>query len=1426
MNACLPLFSAAASDRSANILATARALSPHLGRSRPLDRQLVSRTMTTSFGGTDAEGEWSWKDAYDACEIALVLQMRRLAPQIGRVEDAPADIAAMLQALGDLTPTHTRRSEEQVELDQFSTPPAVAALTVAAAQIRPGDLVLEPSAGTGLLAIVAEACGATVHLNEFAATRADYLQSLFPQVPVTRHDAAYLQDILVSSGTYHAVITNPPFQVLMEHLQASLACLADGGRMTAVVPTTFFANPDNLAVLSQRGAIVAAIALPKGAFYKHGTSVETAILVVDRTTTPSTWDGVLQHFDDLAEVGHAIAAIPARENAQARTFRQVAVQSLLTPKLRTLSAPSGRLSFLNSVSRLEYTTKDWTGEGRDVGIYKDYQVSRIQFAKSIPHPSQLVESSAMGSVAPPVPTFRPMLPTVLLEKGLLSDAQMETVVYATEAFSRKLPGRWLRNPDSHELTLAKDDADGAFQLRQGFFLGDGTGCGKGRQAAGTISAVIASVIGFSPTKRAVWLSKNDTLIEDARRDWVGIGGSATDIVSLSNWKMGEAIGMESGILFSTYATLRQAARGDKRSRLDQIVDLLGEDFDGVIVFDEAHAMANAAGGGDGARGAKKPSLQGIAGLALQNRLPNACVMYVSATGATTAQNLAYAARLGLWGGPEAPFMTRENFLNAVDSGGVAVMELIARELKAMGCYIARSLSFEGVEYDALRHELTDLDIEIWNSWADAFQIIHKNLHTALHATGALSGSGKASGRHMSAIMSAFESNKQRFFAHLLAGIKAPTLIADIRAQLSADRSAIIQIVSTNEAVMERRLAQIPAEEFNNLSIDLTPKEYVLEYLRNGFPTVRMKTIEDEDGNVTTEPLLVDGSPVQCQEALEIRDNLIVELSCLPAVKGVLDAVIHELGTDVVAEVTGRTRRIVKRGGRLLVERRGSSAAKSETDAFMSGRKRVLIFSDAGGTGRSYHADKACENRQRRVHYLVEPGWRADAAVQGLGRSHRTNQESAPLFRPVTTNIAGEKRFLSTIARRLDTLGALTKGERRTAGNGLFSANDNLESPWAREALNTLFDNLVWGNATCMTLDEFTDKTALKLTAGPEEKPLDEYPPMHTFLNRVLALRIADQDRIFEELEAILAAILERATAAGHLDTGMEDIKAESLEITSDTLLRTDTFTGAQTRLIAFDVKHKRDILTSDEALDRLRSKQNSSPFYINSKSGYAAIVQLGQTDLDEKGAMIKAVQLTRPDDRKLVDETTFFESNWQQVTLEEWRLAWDAQVAKIDPFVTRSMVLVTGQLLPIWTKLPQTATLVRRLTAQDGRRWLGRLIDPNQVQALRLALGLASIDELTADTDSIVTRILEKGDEIELTSDLWLKRSRVMDRYRIEIGNAAAERAKLSALGAFTEIINFTPRLFIRVNEPEVVRRVLQHYPAIGLHSASAQLAA
>ena len=892
MNAMLPLFSnlsTGADHRAANILAAARALQPQLNRAKALDRRLVANVMTTSFGGSDAEGAWVWRDAYDAIEAALVLQLRRLAPQIQRLEDAPAEICALLADLADLSLTHTRRSEEQVALDQFSTPPQLGALAVLAAQVRPGDFVLEPSAGTGLLAVLAEACGGAVTLNELSAGRAAILQELFPLAARSQHDSEHLKDILPASGSFQVVVLNPPFQRLEAHLHAALDCLAEGGRLSAIVPARFFEDGVAMTALAARGSMNLRLALPQRAYAKHGTSVQTALLVMDRGE-PNRIVPPVRDALTLADAARMAKDVPARANAQPRQFRTVERTALLTPRARALATPSMRLAFLATAAPLAYEACPWSGEGHDVGLYQTYTLGRLKLAKSTPHPSLLVESGPMASVAAPEPSYRPVLPAAISADGLASDAQLETVIYAGEAHGQRLPGSWIAGESPHLLHFAKDDVAGAFRLRKGFFLGDGTGCGKGRQIAGVIADNMCQ-----GRERAVWLSKNDPLLEDARRDWASIGGAPGDITPQSAWKQADAIRMDRGILFTTYATLRQPARGERASRLDQIVAWLGADFDGVIVFDEAHAMANAAGGGKGARGAKKASQQGLAGLAFQNRLPNARIMYVSATGATTPANLAYAARLGLWGGPEAPFPTRDAFMDAVDTGGVAMMELIARELKAMGLYIARSLSFDGVEYDALNHPLTDDDIVIWDAWADAYHLIHQNLRNALEAVGVTEGGKALSGLAVSAAISAFEGSKQRFFGHLLAGLKAPTLIASIREDLAQARSAVVQIVSTNEAVMERRLAQIPPEEWNNLQVDLTPKDQVLDYLMGAFPVNAMEATEDDEGNVTMRQLMVDGAPVLCQEALRLRDELVTELACLPAVHGVLDAVLGELG---------------------------------------------------------------------------------------------------------------------------------------------------------------------------------------------------------------------------------------------------------------------------------------------------------------------------------------------------------------------------------------------------------------------------------------------------------------------------------------------------------------------------------------------------
>ncbi|HEY8136187.1 MAG TPA: strawberry notch C-terminal domain-containing protein, partial [Methylocystis sp.] len=732
----------------------------------------------------------------------------------------------------------------------------------------------------------------------------------------------------------------------------------------------------------------------------------------------------------------------------------------------------------------------------------------------------------------------------------------------------------------------------------------------------------------------------------------------------------------------------------KASRIKQIVDWLGQDFDGVIVFDESHAMQNAAGG-KGERGDQAASQQGRAGLRLQHALPDARVVYVSATGATAVHNLAYAQRLGLWGGEDFPFATRVEFVEAIEAGGVAAMEVLARDLKALGLYAARSLSYEGVEYELLEHRLSDEQIAIYDAYAGAFAVIHNNLDAALKAANVTGDKGTLNRQAKSAARSAFESAKQRFFNHLITAMKTPSLIAAIDRDLTLGHAAVIQIVSTGEALMERRLAEIPTDEWGDVQVDITPREYVLDYLANSFPTQLYEPFTDSEGNLSSRPVFRDGQPVQSREAVARRDRLIERLASLTPVHGALDQIVQRFGTDVVAEVTGRSRRIIRKTGsdgvdRLVVENRAPSANLAETQAFMDDVKRILVFSDAGGTGRSYHAELSAKNRRLRVHYLLEPGWKADAAIQGLGRTNRTNQAQPPLFRPIATDVKAEKRFLSTIARRLDTLGAITKGQRQTGGQGLFRPQDNLESSYARDALRQLYVLLVAGKVEGCSLQTFEDATGLKLTDSNGNK--DELPPITTFLNRLLALTIELQNILFTAFEQLLNARIEGAIASGSYDLGLETLTAESFAVTDRQTIYTHPGSGAETRLLTITQRERNHPVTLDEVLDRLSDPR--ARLLVNSQSGRAAVQIPAPSVMLDDGEVERRVRLIRPMERPAFPLATMAQTHWREADRETFARAWAAEVAAVPEFVDSTIHIVAGLLLPIWKRLPNESTRV------------------------------------------------------------------------------------------------------------------------------------
>jgi hypothetical protein len=151
-----------------------------------------------------------------------------------------------------------------------------------------------------------------------------------------------------------------------------------------------------------------------------------------------------------------------------------------------------------------------------------------------------------------------------------------------------------------------------------------------------------------------------------------------------------------------------------------------------------------------------------------------------------------------------------------------------------------------------------------------------------------------------------------------------------------------------------------------------------------------------------------------------------------------------------------------------------------------------------------------------------------------------------VFRPVTTDCRGERRFISTIARRLDALGALTRGQRQTGGQNLFDPADNLESDYAREALTRWYHLLHQGKLTSIGFADFCERTGLQLEK--EGCLTDNLPPIQRWLNRILALPIGLQNAVFDEFLGLVEARIDAARKAGTFDAGVETLVADKLTI--------------------------------------------------------------------------------------------------------------------------------------------------------------------------------------------------------------------------------------------------------------------------------------
>ncbi|XP_041790542.1 protein strawberry notch homolog 2 isoform X3 [Chelmon rostratus] len=816
----------------------------------------------------------------------------------------------------------------------------------------------------------------------------------------------------------------------------------------------------------------------------------------------------------------------------------------------------------------EDAEEEETEELGHVDTYAEYRPSKSTIG--ISHPDIVVETNTLSSVPPPDITYTLSIPETTISCGLLSALQLEAIIYACQ---------------QHEVILQNNQ-------RAGFLIGDGAGVGKGRTVAGIILENY-----LKGRKKALWFSISNDLKFDAERDLKDIDAPNIPVHALNKIKYGDTATSE-GVLFATYSALigESQAGGQHRTRIKQILDWCKPDFDGVIIFDECHKAKNATS-----------TKMGKAVLDLQNKLPRARVVYASATGASEPKNMIYMSRLGIWG-EGTPFRTFDDFLHAIEKRGVGAMEIVAMDMKVSGMYIARQLSFSGVSF---RIEEIGLDSDfklVYNKaaklWAEALQVFMR----AADELGLVS---------RKSLWGQFWSSHQRFFKYLCIAAKVRCLVELAQKELVAGKCIVIGLQSTGES----RTREVLDENDGHLDRFVSAAEGVFQSLvtkhfpsekqrrekapgnkrkrkpRGRQPKVAKHTVDsggvinisddsssdsdgmDTDSNSSPDSLLDNDDVIfvnhtSCQTARieEMKQGLLNKISVLgkELPLNTLDELIDKFGgPDKVSEMTGRKGRVVRRpDGSVRYESRAEQGLTidhiniKEKDRFMSGEKLVAIISEAASSGISLQADKRVKNQRRRVHMTLELPWSADRAIQQFGRTHRSNQVTAPEYIFLISELAGERRFASIVAKRLESLGALTHGDRRATESRDLSKY-NFENKYGTKALDKItkailghIENKVpppkgYPGGEAMF---FRDMKLGMMDVGIFCKEprfgisTEKDCSITKFLNRILGLEVHKQNYLFQYFTDNFDYLIEKDKKEGKYDMGILDLAPGNDEI--------------------------------------------------------------------------------------------------------------------------------------------------------------------------------------------------------------------------------------------------------------------------------------
>uniref|UniRef100_A0A4W2BWH0 Protein strawberry notch homolog 2 n=1 Tax=Bos indicus x Bos taurus TaxID=30522 RepID=A0A4W2BWH0_BOBOX len=794
--------------------------------------------------------------------------------------------------------------------------------------------------------------------------------------------------------------------------------------------------------------------------------------------------------------------------------------------------------------------------------YADYVPSKSKIGRQ--HPDRVVETSTLSSVPPPDITYTLALPSS--DSGALSALQLEAITYACQ---------------QHEVLLPSGQ-------RAGFLIGDGAGVGKGRTVAGVILENY-----LRGRKKALFSVSND-LKYDAERDLRDIAAPGIAVHALSKIKYGDNTTSEGVLFATYSALIGESqAGGQHRTRIRQILEWCGEAFDGVIVFDECHKAKNASSTKMGkavldlqnklplarvvyasATGASEPrnmiymSRLGIWGEGTPFRTFEEFLQPVLAHRGVGAMEIV-AMDMKVSGMYIARQLSFSGVTFRIEE--IPLTPAFERIYNRAALLWAEAL---GVFQQAADWIGLESRKSLWGQFWSAHQRFFKYLCVAakVHRLVELAQEELAQDK---CVVIGLQSTGEARTREVL-GEKEGQLDGFVSAAEGVFLSLIQKHFPSTKRRRERgagskrkRKCPLPGPCAYGPSLllpVLQPPSFLTLDLgwgsgKDSRPPLPRDSLTLEGpgrgaglwtGSLAQFPLtlwphrpLVPPQrdlhgPGVLERVERLKQDLLAKVQALGRELPVntLDELIDQLGgPECVAEMTGRKGRVVSRpDGTVAFESRAEQGLSidhvnlREKERFMSGEKLVAIISEASSSGVSLQADRRVQNQRRRVHMTLELPWSADRAIQQFGRTHRSNQVSAPEYIFLISELAGERRFASIVAKRLESLGALTHGDRRATESRDLSKY-NFENKYGARALSCVLTTILSQTESKVPLPQgypggdaafFRDmkQGLLSVGIGGRESrsgclDVEKDCSISKFLNRILGLEVHKQNALFQ-----------------------------------------------------------------------------------------------------------------------------------------------------------------------------------------------------------------------------------------------------------------------------------------------------------------------